>query len=114
VSTRPADFEGHNSGAQILVHPSDRFLYSSNRGHNSIAMHAIDPESGRHRLVGLEPCQGETPRNFNIDPSGRLMLVANQKSGNVVSFDTDQDSGRLSPTGHSVKTPSPVCVMFRD
>jgi 6-phosphogluconolactonase len=70
VSTCPPDFEGHNSGAQIVVHPSGRFLYSSNRGHNSIAMFTIDPDSGRHRLIGLESSQGQTPRNFNVDPAG--------------------------------------------
>jgi 6-phosphogluconolactonase len=114
LSTVPEGYTGRNSGAQIVVHPSGRFVYSSNRGNNSIATFTIDSDSGRPRLAGWEPSQGETPRNFNIDPSGRFMLVANQKSGDIVSFRIDPDSGKLSPTGHSVKSPSPVCVMFRD
>jgi len=89
-------------------------VYSSNRGHNSIAMFTIDQESGRHRLIGLESSQGETPRNFNIDPSGNFLLVANAGSNNIVSFRIDQASGRLSPTGHSAESPKPVCIMFRD
>jgi 6-phosphogluconolactonase len=113
VSTRPPDFSGHKSGAQIVVHPSGRFLYSSNRGHNSIAMFTIDADSGRQRLIGLEPSLGETPRNFNVDPSGQFLLAANVGSSNIVSFRIDQSSGRLSPTGYSVETPNPVCIEFR-
>jgi 6-phosphogluconolactonase len=114
VSTRPEGFEGINTGSQILVHTSGRFLYSSNRGHNSIAVLAIDQETGRHRLIGFESSQGETPRNFNIDPSGKFLLVATVGSSNLVSFRIDQENGDLTPTGHSVKTPNPVCIMFRD
>jgi 6-phosphogluconolactonase len=113
VRTRPDDFVGHNSGAQVVVHPSGRFVYSSNRGHNSIAIFSLDEDTGRHRLIGLEPTQGETPRNFNISPSGDFLVVANVGSHNVVSFRIDQASGKLEPTGHSVTTPMPVCVLFR-
>jgi 6-phosphogluconolactonase len=113
VRTRPDDFVGHNSGAQIVVHPSGRFLYSSNRGHNSIAIFSIDAESGRHRLLGLEPTRGETPRNFNIDPDGRFLVVANVGSNNLVSFRIDQASGALEYSGQSTSTPMPVCVMFQ-
>jgi 6-phosphogluconolactonase len=113
VRTRPDDFVGHNSGAQIVVHPSGRLLYSSNRGHNSIAIFSIDQESGRHRLLGLESTRGETPRNFDVSPDGSLLVVANVGSNNLVSFQIDQSTGRLHPTGHSVSTPMPVCVMFR-
>jgi 6-phosphogluconolactonase len=114
VSTRPEGFDGINTGAQIIVHPSGRFLYSSNRGHDSIAMFAIDQATGRHRLIGFESSQGETPRNFNIDPSGMFLLVANVGSSTIVGFRIDQDTGRLTPTGHSVTTPNPVCIVFRD
>jgi 6-phosphogluconolactonase len=113
VRTRPDDFVGHNSGAQVVVHPSGRFVYSSNRGHNSIAIFSLDEDSGRHRLIGLEPTQGDTPRNFNISPSGDFLVVANVGSHNVVSFRLDQASGKLEPTGHYVTTPMPVCVLFR-
>ncbi|MBV9326856.1 MAG: lactonase family protein [Chloroflexi bacterium] len=112
TSTRPEGFEGHNSGAQIVVHPSGQFLYSSNRGHNSIAVFSIDPESGRPRLMDLVSTRGETPRNFNIDPSGQLLVVANVNSDNLVSFHIDQGTGQLSPTGHSASCEKPVCVMF--
>jgi len=113
VRARPDDFVGHNSGAQIVVHPSGKFLYSSNRGHNSIAMFSIDQDSGRHRLLGLESTQGDTPRNFNVTPDGSLLVVANVGSNNLVSFHIDQATGQLQPTGQSATTPMPVCVMFR-
>jgi 6-phosphogluconolactonase len=112
VRTRPDDFTGHNSGAQIVVHPSGQFLYSSNRGHNSIATFTIDPDSGRQCLSGLESTQGDTPRNFNIDPSGKFLVVANVGSNNLVTFHIDTSTGKLRPTGHSASTPMPVCVMF--
>jgi 6-phosphogluconolactonase len=114
VSTIPEGFHGHNSGSEIVVHPAGGFVYSSNRGHNSIAQFAINRHNGHLRLVRWEPTHGETPRNFNIDPSGRFMLVANQRSGNIVSFRIDETSGELSPTGHSLESPSPVCIVFHD
>jgi 6-phosphogluconolactonase len=114
VSTRPEGFDGINTGAQIIAHPSGQFLYSSNRGHDSIAMFSIDQETGRHRLIGFESSQGQTPRNFNIDPGGMFLLVANVGSSNIVGFRIDQDTGRLTPTGQSVNTPNPVCIVFRD
>jgi 6-phosphogluconolactonase len=112
TSTRPDSFEGHNSGAQIVVHPSGRFLYSSNRGHNSIAVFSIDQESGQPRLVDLVPTQGETPRNFNIDPSGQFLVVANVNSDSLVCFRIDQETGQLLPTGFFASCDKPVCVMF--
>jgi 6-phosphogluconolactonase len=112
VRTIPDDFVGHNSGAQIVVHPSGRFLYSSNRGHNSIATFTIDQDSGRQRLAGLESTQGETPCNFSIDPDGNFLVLANVGSNNIVSFRIDKSTGRLEPTGQSASTPMPVCVMF--
>jgi 6-phosphogluconolactonase len=112
TSTRPEGFEGHNSGAQIVVHPAGRFLYSSNRGHNSIAVFGIDQESGRPLLLELVSTRGETPRNFNIDPSGQFLVVANVDSSTLVSFRIDQETGRLSATGHSASCDKPTCVMF--
>ena len=113
TSTRPEGFSGHNSGAQIVIHPSGRFLYGSNRGHNSIATFDLDVDTGQPRLTGLVPSQGQTPRNFNVDPTGEFLIVANVGSSNIVSFRIDPTSGQLSPTGHSVACPNPVCVMFR-
>jgi 6-phosphogluconolactonase len=113
LSTIPEDFVSRNSGAQILVHPSGRFAYSSNRGHNSIAHYVLNEETGRPRLASWTPCGGETPRNFNITPGGEMLVVANQRSGTIVSFTIDPMTGALSATGQSVDSPSPVCIMFR-
>ena len=113
TSTRPEGFSGHNSGAQIVIHPSGRFLYSSNRGHNSIASFALDVDTGQPRLTGLVDSQGVTPRNFNVDPTGEFLIVANVGSSNIATFRIDPTTGQLSPTGHSVACPNPVCVMFR-
>lgn len=112
VSTLPADFQGENTTAEVVVHPGGRFLYGSNRGHNSIAVFAISPADGRLTALGHTPSGGRTPRNFNIDPAGRCLLAANQDSDNVVSFLIDADTGALKPTGHSVEIPMPVCVKF--
>jgi 6-phosphogluconolactonase len=113
-STRPEGFASHNTGAQIVVHPSGRFLYSSNRGHDSLACFVIDSETGRPRLTELVSTGGRTPRNFNIDPTGAFLVVANVGSNSVASFRIDPNSGRLSATGYSIGTPNPVCVMFYD
>ena len=111
VATLPDGFAGTSHTAQILVHPSGRFVYGSNRGHDSIAIFAVDPASGRLSLVGHEPSGGQTPRNFTIDPAGELLLAANQQSGTIVTFRIDGTSGRLTPTGHTFETPSPVCLV---
>ena len=112
VSTLPADFKGHNTTAEVQVHPSGKFLYGSNRGHDSLAIFAIDGKSGKLTPAGHQPTGGKTPRNFGIDPTGRFILAANQNSNNVVVFRVDQATGRLKPTGHSITVSSPVCVKF--
>ena len=112
VSTLPADFKGHNTTAEVQVHPSGKFLYGSNRGHDSIAIFAIDGKSGKPTPAGHQPTGGKTPRNFGIDPTGRYILAANQNSNNVVVFRIDQAGGRLKPTGNSITVSSPVCVKF--
>jgi 6-phosphogluconolactonase len=111
ISTLPPEFTGQSAAAQILVDPAGRYVYASNRGHDSIVVFAIDPGTGKLRHVADEPCGGERPHNFTMDPSGSLMLVANQRSGSVVSFHIDADTGRLAATGLSVDVPSPVCVV---
>jgi len=110
ISTLPEGFQGANSCADIHVHPGGRFLYGSNRGHNSIVMYAIDDTTGRLRLVGHESTQGKTPRNFAIDPSGVFLLAANQDSGTIVSFRVNQHTGVLSPTGQTCQVSMPVCL----
>jgi len=112
ISTLPADFTGDNTTAEVFVSPDGRFLYGSNRGHHSIVVFSIDPESGKLNLVSHHSSQGEQPRNFGIDPTGSFLLAANQRTGNVVVFRIDRQSGKLSPTGHSIQLQKPVCVTF--
>ena len=110
ISTLPKDFKGSNTTAEVQVHPSGRFLYGSNRGHNSIAIFAIDPQTGRLSWVGHQSEQIKTPRNFGIDPTGSRLLVANQDSDSMVVFRIDAQTGDLEPTGIKVDVPRPVCV----
>ena len=111
-STLPADFEIENTTAEVRVHPTGKFAYISNRGHNSIAVFRIGERDGSLLRVGMEPTQGKTPRNFNIDPSGKVLIVANQQSDNLISFFIDPDLGTLTPTGHTAETPIPTYVLF--
>jgi len=110
LSSLPAGFKGNNSTAEIQVHPSGKFLYGSNRGHHSIAIFAIDPETGRLTPVGHQSTEGKTPRNFGIDPTGTYLLAANQDSDRIVVFRIDPQTGQLTSTGHGVDVPMPVCV----
>ena len=112
LSTLTKDFTGTNWSADIHVSPNRRFVYCSNRGHDSIAIFMIDPRHGTLTLAGHESTRGMTPRNFAIDPTGAFLLVANQKSDNIVVFRLDQKTGRLSSTGQVVEVPSPVCLKF--
>jgi 6-phosphogluconolactonase len=100
------------STADVQVHPSGRFLYGSNRGHDTIVVFAIDEKSGRLTHVENRPTQGSTPRGFGIDPAGRYLLAANQRSDSVVVFRIDQQTGRLTPTGQTIAVGAPVCVKF--
>ncbi|MFQ3169450.1 MAG: 6-phosphogluconolactonase [Limisphaerales bacterium] len=109
ISTVPHPVEG-NSTAEVLVHPSGRFLYGSNRGHNSIAMFRIDEKSGKLTALGHEPTRGSTPRNFGIDPTGQFLLAANQQTDNVAVFRINQDTGKLKFTGNEIQLSKPVCV----
>jgi len=112
VSTLPKGFSGSNDTAEIKVHPSGKFLFASNRGHDSIALFSIDSHAGTLTLVDHFPTQGKTPRNFEIDPTGKLLFVANQDTNNIVGFRIDSNSGRLTPTGQPLHVPSPVCLKF--
>jgi 6-phosphogluconolactonase len=112
LTTLPKDFTGTNTSADIHVSPDGRFLYCSNRGHDSITILAIDPRRGVLTTVGHESTRGRTPRNFAIDPTGDFLLVANQKSDNIVVFRVDKKTGRLSSTGQVAQVPSPVCLKF--
>jgi len=112
VSTLPGDFTGTSYCADAHVSASGRFLYGSNRGHNSIVVFEIDPETGKLKLIEHTSTGGDWPRNFTIAPTNKLLLVANQRSDNVVTFNIDQTTGRLTPTGHNEQIPSPVCLKF--
>jgi 6-phosphogluconolactonase len=100
------------STAEIEVHPSGRFVYGSNRGHDTIAVFAIDAKSGQLTPVEHVSTKGKIPRSFGIDPTGRWLLAANQNSDNVVTFAIDAKSGRLTPTGQELTVGAPVCVKF--
>lgn len=112
VSTLPEGFTGTNSTADLHVHPNGRFVYGSNRGHNSIAAFALDEATGRLTPIGHAPTQGAVPRNFNLNPPGTILLAANQNSGTVVAFDVNARTGALTPTGAVSSIPVPVCVQF--
>jgi 6-phosphogluconolactonase len=112
VSTLPANFTGTSSTAEIIVHQSGKWVYGSNRGHNSIVRLVIDQTTGLLSRPDWVSTEGEIPRGFNIDPSGRLMLVGNQNSDTVVPFRISQSSGRLHPTGAVTHTPVPVSFAF--
>jgi 6-phosphogluconolactonase len=110
VPTLPKDFSGVNTTADIHVSPNGRFLYGSNRGHDSIVVFAIDETTGKLSLIGHTLTEGKTPRNFAIDPAGAFLLAANQDSGTIITFRLDTATGKLSPTGQVTEVPSPVCL----
>ncbi len=112
VPMLPAEFSGRNDAAEIEIHPSGKFLYASNRGHDSIAIFAIDPAKGTLTFVARVPTGGKEPRHFAIDPSGKYLLAENQFSNNIVVFKIDAATGGLTPTGHVVEVPSPVDIAF--
>ncbi len=112
VPTLPKDFDGSNSCAEVRVHPNGKFLYGSNRGHDSIVVYKIDQAKGPLTFVEHETADIKTPRNFNIDPTGKFCLVANQGSDSVVVFRIDRRTGVLEPTGHKISVGRPVCVRF--
>jgi 6-phosphogluconolactonase len=111
ISTLPQETKG-NSTAEVVVHPNGKFLYCSNRGHNSIAVFSVDAETGKLTVVGHQGEGISIPRNFNIDPTGKWLLVANQNGDSVIVFEIDQKTGNLKPTGFKVEVGSPVCVKF--
>jgi 6-phosphogluconolactonase len=110
VSTLPRRFTGENTTAEVQVHPSGKFLYGSNRGHNSIAVFAIDARTGKLTAVGRQGKDVKIPRNFGIDPAGKFLIVANQEGDSLVVFRINRRTGELTPTGVKVEVPMPVCV----
>ena len=112
-STLPAGWTGTNYPADIHVAASGRALYVSNRGHNSIAVFSFASPTRALASVQVVPTEGDWPRNFTLDPTDRWLLVANQRSGSVVVFARDPESGRLTPTSQRIAIPSPTCLRFR-
>ena len=112
ISTLPAGFSGNSSTAEVVVHPSGKFVYGSNRGHDSIAVFAHDEKTHQLTLIENTSTQGKVPRNFNIDPSGKFLIVGNQGTDSIVVFRIDQKTGRLTPTGQSLSVGAPVCFKF--
>src|ERR1035437_6536507 len=108
----PEDFHGDSTTAEVQGHPSGRFLYGSNRGHNSIAVFDIHPQTGVLAPLGHVPTQGKKPRHFGIDPSGKFLLAANQDSNSVVIFRIHLETGGLTPTGQKLEVAAPACVKF--
>ena len=113
ITTLPPSFTGNSTTSEIAVAPSGKFVYGSNRGHDSIAIFAVDDATGMLSSVGWESTQGKVPRFFALDPSGRFLYAANQNSDTIVAFGVDQGSGTLKPTGQVVRTGSPSSIVFR-
>lgn len=111
LSTLPNEVKG-NSTAETQVHRTGKFVYVSNRGHDSIAIFEFDASTGKLTAKGHQASGGKTPRNFCIDPTGGYLVAANQGSGNVVVFRIDQKTGGLTAIGQEIKVPSPACVKF--
>ncbi len=113
ISTLPAGETRKAGCADIHVSPNGKYLYASNRGEiNTIAMFTIDANSGKLSVLGYQPVKGRTPRSFAIDPTGTFLLVANQDTGNIITFKIDPSTGKLVDTGIEAKVPTPVCVRF--
>lgn len=112
IPTLPRAVAAGDSTAEVQVHPSGKFLYGSNRGHDSITVFAIDAANGKLTTVQNEPTGGKNPRNFAIDPSGRWLLAENQDSNSIVVFAIDPQTGKLKATGTTASVPKPVCIKF--
>jgi 6-phosphogluconolactonase len=112
ISTLPADFTGKNTTAEVVVHPSGRTLYGSNRGHDSIAIFTLDDKTGKLTATGYQATGGKAPRNFNVTPDGKWLLAANQDTNNVNVFKVDPQTGALTPTENTISVGRPVRVLF--
>lgn len=114
VSTLPADFKGANTTAEVRVHPNGKFVYGSNRGHDSIAVFAVDAATGKISLVEIVASGGKTPRNFALSPDGRWLVCGHQDTPLITVFRVDPATGRLTRTEHTAPVPACVCVLFYD
>ena len=112
VPTLPAGFTGKNTTAEVEVHPNGRFVYGSNRGHDSIAVYQRDADTGSLVFLQHAPCGGRVPRHFKIDPSGKWLLCAHQESNTISVLALDPETGKLGEPGNTVSAPSPICLLF--
>lgn len=111
INTLPEGFDGGNSTAEVVVHPNGKFVYGTNRGHESTVVFAINQKDGTLKVVQHEPTQGKHPRAMNVDPTGQIYIVCNTNSDNLVSFFIDAKTGKLKPTGHQIKIKRPMSVV---
>jgi len=111
ISTLPEGFTEENTCAAVRVSSDGKFVYGSNRGHDSIVVYAVDQETGRLELVEIVSSLGKHPRDFNIDLSGKFLIVGNRDTNNVVTFHIDQEKGKINPTGVNLEVPSPICFV---
>ena len=112
VSSLPKHFDGPNTGAEIGIHPSGRYLYASNRGHESVVLFTVDQQNGTLTYVDEQSTGGKTPRHFGIQPSGDHLAIANQNSDTLLVCRVDGGNGRLIPSGEFAEAPSPACIQF--
>jgi 6-phosphogluconolactonase len=112
ISLLPEGFKGQSTAAEVQVHPSGKFVYASNRGHDSIVAFAVEPKDGTLKLLEHHASGGRTPRHFAVDPSGRWLLAENQDSDSIVIMRIAEDTGLLTTTGPAVEVGSPVCLVF--
>jgi 6-phosphogluconolactonase len=112
VSTVPSDFHGRNDTAEITVHPNGKWLFTSNRGRDTLAVFTIDPASGTLHSAGEFPTGGKEPRHFAIDPTGHFLLAENQNSNSIAVFRINPGTGALTQSGEAVSVPAPVCLAF--
>lgn len=113
ITTLPADFKENNQPAAVKVSPDGKFLYGSNRGHNSLVVYSIDGNTGKLSLVQHVSTGGDWPRDFTIDPSGNILLVANERSNSITTFKVDKATGKLTATGYEAQVHKPVNILFR-
>ena len=112
IPTIPADFKGRNSPSDIRIHPNGKFVYASNRGHDSLVIVRIEEETGKMIPVDIVSTLGGNPREFDFEPSGRFLYVGNQTTNQMVTFEVDPDTGKMTPSGAKMEIPKPACVKF--
>jgi 6-phosphogluconolactonase len=112
VSKAELQKEQFTSASEIIVHPSGKFVYAANRGHDSITGFAVNPSTGLLTAIGKTNVRGATPRNFNLDPSGKWLVAAGQDSHSLASFAVDATTGQLTYNRSAIHTPAPICVLF--